>query len=106
MRKINAYSEFLPPKSNDETGCSVPANDRPTLPLPHSKLVDNGEKPVHQLFAADYPLHSIFVALKMGTKPMLSTVPGENGALNPTRPDLCGKVSLEKSITRYVRTTF
>ena len=43
-RKINAYSKFLPPKLNDETGCSVPANDRPTLPLSHSELVDNGGK--------------------------------------------------------------
>ena len=89
IRKNNAYSKFFPPKSNDETGCSVPANDRPTLPLSHSEAVDKGEKPVHQQFAAEYPLHSIFGALKTGTEPMLSKAPGENGALNPACPSLC-----------------
>jgi hypothetical protein len=89
IRKNNAYSKFFPPKSDDETDCSVAANDRPTLPLSHSEAVDKGEKPVHQQFAAEYPMHSIFGALKTGTEPMLSKAPGENGALNPACPSLC-----------------
>ena len=67
---------------------------RMIVPLSHFPTQNwwtTGEKPVHQLFAAEYQLHSIFVALKTGTKPMVSTVSDENGALNPAHPILRGK---------------
>ena len=66
-----------------------------------------GEKPVHQLFAAEYQLHSIFVALKTGTKPMVLTVSDENGALNPpavsnrTEKFHSKKVSLDMYVQLY-----
>ena len=61
---------------------------RMIVPLSHFPTRNwwtTGEKPVHQLLAAEYQLHSIFVALKTGTKPMVLTVSDENGALNPAQ---------------------